>query len=182
MIESDPRETTEQNIIKDHLKWYALYTRPRYEKKVELQLTEKEIEVYLPLLTVLRQWSDRKKKVEEPLFRGYVFVHILPENRILSLKVDGVVKMVGFGGKPSVIPDNQIESIRILLEGGASLERSDYLQAGDEVKVMQGQFEGIKGRLIEKRNQRRFVINIDAIRQSVALEIDPGFLAKIESN
>lgn len=182
MTETDPMDNIEQKIITDKLNWYALYTRPRYEKKVETQLVEKEIEVYLPLLTVIRQWSDRKKKVEEPLFRGYIFVHTAPDKRIHSLKVDGVVKMIGFGGKPSVIPDDQIEAIRCLLEGGAKLEKFDYFQTGDDVKVVHGPFAGLTGRLIEKRNQRRFVINIDAIRQSVALEIDPGFLAKIESN
>ena len=161
------------------LNWYALYTRPRFEKKVEVQLDEKEIETYLPLQTVIRQWSDRKKKIKEPLFRGYVFVHVSPRDRISSLRVDGVVRMVRFGGKPSVIPDDQIDSIRRLMEGGASVGPCDYLQYGDAVEVTQGTFAGIKGKLIEKRNKRRFVITIDAIRQSLSVEIDPDLLRKL---
>ena len=183
MLESKSQNTIDQdenNIEK--LNWYALYIRPRYEKKVETQLVEREIEVYLPLQTIISQWSDRKKKIEVPLFRGYVFVHISSQKRIRSLRVDGVVKMIGFGGKPSIIPDDQIEAIRLLLGGGVHLEKVDYFQNDDLVKVIHGPFEGIKGRVIEKRNQRRFVINIDAIRQSVALEIDPGFLIKIEQD
>lgn len=167
----------EENARK--LNWYALYTRPRFEKKVEEQLAEREIETYLPLQTVIRQWSDRKKKIKEPLFRGYVFVHVSPFNRISSLRVDGVVRMVRFGGKPSVIPDDQIEAIKRLLEGGVSLETCDYLQKGDLVEITQGPFAGIKGRVMEKRNKRRFVITIDAIRQSISVEIEPGLLHKL---
>ena len=161
------------------LNWYALYTRPRFEKKVEVQLSEKEIETYLPLQTVVRQWSDRKKKIQEPIFRGYIFVHIEPKYRIESLRVDGVVRMVGFGGKPSVIPDDQIDAIQRLLDKNAKIEACDYFTVGDPVEVAQGSFAGIKGRLIEKRGMRRFVISIDAIRQSLSVEIDPGLLKKM---
>jgi len=180
MIDTDKIDGNTDHIDNSQLNWYALYTRPRFEKKVETQLSERTIEVYLPVQTVVRQWSDRRKKVKEPLFRGYIFVHVSSEDRKKSMKVDGVVKMVGFGGKPSIIPDGQIESIKRLLEGGVSLELHDYLQTGDLVEVTQGPFIGTKGRLIEKRNQRRFIINIDAIRQSIAVEIDPVLLKKIK--
>ena len=179
-LQSDKILNHEQN--KDQipkLNWYALYTRPRFEKKVVSQLTEKEIESYLPLQTTFRQWSDRRKKIEEPLFRGYVFVHVSSQNRVQSMQIDGVVKMVGFGGKHSIIPDDQIDAIKRLLDGGAALKLHDYFVTGDPVEVIQGPFIGTKGRLVEKRNEKRFVITIDAIRQSVPVEIDPGFLKKI---
>ncbi len=161
------------------LRWYALYTRPRFEKKVNAELQRKSVECYLPLQTIVRQWSDRKKRVEEPLFRGYIFVHVSAEERINSLQVDGVVRMVGFGGKPSIIPDDQIERLRCFLEGGFRLEPHDYLLAGDSVEIVHGPLTGIRGKLVEKRNENRFVISIDAIRQSVAVEIDPGMLKKL---
>ena len=164
------------------LNWYALYTRPRFEKKVQAELHRKNIESFLPLQTIVRQWSDRKKRVEEPLFRSYVFVNVSANERIRSLQVTGVVRMVGFGGKPSVIPDDQIEGLRKFLEGGYQLEACDYLSAGDLVEITQGPLMGIKGKLVEKRNETRFVIRIDAIRQSVAVEIDPGLLKKIDKN
>ena len=169
-------EKIEKGLI---LNWYALYTRPRFEKKVEIQLSEREIETYLPLQTVVRQWSDRKKKIQEPIFRGYIFVHVEPQHRIESLRVDGVVRMIGFAGKPSIIPDDQIDAIQRLLDKNAKIEACDFFAVGDPVEVAQGPFAGIKGKLIEKRGMRRFVINIDAIKQSIFVEIDPGLLKKI---
>lgn len=162
------------------LNWYAIYTRPRFEKKVDLELQRKGIESYLPIQTVVRQWSDRKKKVEEPLFNGYVFVHTTSNDRIASLQVDGVVRMIGFGGKPSVIPDNQIEAIKRFLREGYRFEPIDYLVTGNRVKVTHGPLMGVEGKLLEIRNDRRFVISIEAIRQSIAVEIDPGLLRKID--
>ncbi len=164
----------------DKLNWYALYTRPRFEKKVVVELHRREIESYLPVQTVVRQWSDRKKKVEEPLFRSYVFVHTTSNDRINSLQIDGVVRMVGFGGKPSIIPDDQIDAIKRFLTEGYRFELQDYLVQGDRVKVTHGPLMGVHGKLVEIRNERRFVISIEAIRQSIAVEIDPGLLRKIE--
>ena len=172
-----PGEVEQQAEV---LKWYALYTRPRFEKRVDAELKEKGIETYLPLRRVLRQWSDRKKWVEEPLFRSYVFVHISPKERIRSLRVNGVVRMVSFGGKPSVIPDDQIEAIRRFLREGVQMEPTNYLVQGDLVEITQGPLMGIRGRLVEIRSERRFVISIDAIRQSIAVEIDPSLLRKVE--
>jgi len=185
LIDSTNRQTDTPLVITNEqvlqvLHWYALYTRPRFEKKVDSLLQEKGIEVYLPLQTVVRQWSDRKKKVDEPLFRSYVFVHVTAMARSRSLWVDGVIKLVGFGGKPSIIPDDQIEALKRFLKEGTILEPCDYLVAGDWVEVTHGPFQGIKGRLLEKRSLRRFVISIDAIRQSLAVEIDPALLHKIE--
>ena len=165
---------------KNKLNWYAIYTRPRFEKKVDMELKRKGIESYLPIQTVVRQWSDRKKKVDQPLFGGYVFVHTTSNDRIDSLQVDGVVRMIGFGGKPSIIPDDQIESIKRFLTEGFRFEPIDYLVKGDRVKVTYGPLMGVEGKLVEKRNERRFVISIEAIRQSIAVEIDPGLLRKIE--
>lgn len=140
----------------------------------------KEIESYLPVQTVVRQWSDRKKKVEEPLFRSYVFVHTTSNDRIGALQIDGVVRMVGFGGKFSIIPDDQIDAIKRFLKEGYKFEPQDYLVHGDQVEVTHGPLMGVQGKLVEIRNNRRFVISIDAIRHSIAVEIDPGLLKKID--
>ena len=94
------------------MSWYAIYTRPRHEKKVNDQLLEKQFEVYLPLITRTRQWKDRKKKVDMPLFSSYVFVNFEYKYRFDVLQTDGVVKIVNFNGTPAVIPDWQIESLR----------------------------------------------------------------------
>lgn len=165
--------------ISDTLNWYAIYTRPRFEKKVDAQLHEKGFEAYLPLHKVIRQWSDRRKKIEEPLFRGYVFVHVVPRDRVRSLQVIGAVRMISFGGKPSIIPDYQIEGIRRILSEGLHVETVDYVQKGDLVEVVQGPLMGMRGVLLEKRKNTRFVISIDSIRQSISVEIDVRDVKKI---
>ena len=110
-------------IDRDGLKrWYALYTRSRHEKKVDYQLREKGIESYLPLQRVLRKWSDRKKWVEEPLFRCYVFVHVDPANRLRALQTFGVVRFVTFSDEPAVVRDDEIENIRRILRESPDAE------------------------------------------------------------
>ena len=177
LVNSTTQENPSSKI--DTLHWYAIYTRPRFEKKVDAQLKEKGFESYLPLHTVVRQWSDRRKKVEEPLFRGYVFVRTTPRERVHSLQIIGAVRMVGFGGRPSIVPDEQIEAVRRILKEGLKVETIDYIQTGDLVEVVQGPLMGLKGVLMEKRHRGRFVISIDSIRQSISVEIDVRDVRKI---
>ncbi len=99
--------------------WYAAYTHSRAEKKVARELEKQGIEHYLPLIKTLKQWTDRKKKVEEPLIRSYIFVHITEKEYMDVLHTAGVMTIVRFSGKPVAIPDWQIENLKILL--GTSL-------------------------------------------------------------
>ncbi|NIR73133.1 UpxY family transcription antiterminator [candidate division KSB1 bacterium] len=161
--------------------WYALYTRPRFEKKVDEELKQKGLESLLPLRSVIRFWSDRKKKIAEPLFPSYVFVHANSKERYQSTQTDGVVRMVSFSGQPARIPEEQIQSIRRILEHGYDPEPHQYLNAGDEVEVTVGPLQGTKGYLLEQRGSSRLVISIDAIRQSVAIEVERGQIRKIGS-
>lgn len=152
--------------------WYALYTRPRFEKKVDLKLREKGLESYLPLHTVLRRWSDRWKKVELPLFSCYVFVRIPLREKVYAVQTYGVVRMISFNGTPSPIPDEEIKAVKKILEGADSFETSHYLALGERVEVIRGPLEGIRGRLIEHRGQRRLLVGIEQIRQGISIEID----------
>src|SRR5688572_5910878 len=93
-------------------KWYALYTKPRWEKKVDKLLAEKGMESYCPLQRVQRQWSDRKKIVDEPLFKSYVFVRISDEQQTAVRMVNGVVNFVYWMGKPAIVKDHEIQIIR----------------------------------------------------------------------
>ena len=95
--------------------WYAVYTRPRSEKRVYEQLNDKNVETFLPLVTRTRQWKDRKKKVDMPLFNSYLFVRIDYKDRFPVLQTSGVVKIVTFNGVPAVVPDWQIESLRRMI-------------------------------------------------------------------
>ena len=152
--------------------WYALSTKARHEKKVHNQLTQKGITNYLPLQTFYRRWSDRYKKVQEPLFSCYVFVKIALLDRLKVLHTDGVVRLVAFNGIPATIPDDQIEAIKTILENNYQIERVDYLTPGQKIEVRQGPLKGIKGILTEIKNSHRLIVRIDSIMQAISLDID----------
>lgn len=154
--------------------WYALYTRSRFEKKLLAELSDRSVEVFLPMREILSRWKDRKKKVWFPLFPGYIFVHYIdtPENRFRVLNIPGAVRFVGNHGFAEPVPDQQIESVRRFLESELSLDPYPYLQVGRRVEVTAGPLKGIQGILIKKKGRFRFVIQVDLIRQAVSVEID----------
>lgn len=161
--------------------WYALYTRPRFEKRVDAELKQKGLESFLPLHSVIRFWSDRKKRIEEPLFPSYVFVHANLKERYFSLQTRGVVRMVSFNGGPTRIPEEQIQSIYRILTHGYDPEPYQYLNYGDEVEVVTGPVRGIRGIFLEERGRNRLVISVDAIQQSVAIEVERGQVRRIRT-
>jgi len=152
-------------------RWYVLYTKPRFEKKVHQQLLQKQIESYLPLQKVIRRWSDRKKKVEEPLFPNYVFVHTNEKERLASLAAFGVVRCVSFAGRVAVVPDAQIESLKRMLDEEKSVEVYPTIPIGTKVKIVRGPLCGIEGTLTDIRGVKRFAVTIDALQRSVLIEI-----------
>lgn len=162
------------------MSWYALYTKPRHEKKVYDQLDEKGITSFLPMAKSLRQWKDRRKWVEMPLFNGYVFIKIELKNKIEALQTHGVVKMVGFGGVPASIPDWQIEQLKQVISQPETLKLEQYLREGDAVEVIEGPLKGVKGYLREIRGQTRVAILIDGIYQSASFEVQKHFVKKID--
>lgn len=160
--------------------WYALYTRPRHEKKVYDQLVEKGVEAFLPTVRTLRQWKDRRKWVDMPLFNSYVFINIELKNRIYALQTQGVVKLVGFGGVPATIPDWQIEQLRRVVQYPETLQLEQYLKKGDFVEITEGPMKGIKGYLREFRGETRVAILIEGIYQSASFVVQKQFIKKIE--
>jgi transcription antitermination factor NusG len=155
-------------------KWYALYTRSRFEKKMLSELTDRRIEVFLPMREVLSRWKDRKKRIWIPLFPGYIFINHVdtPENRYRILNIPGAVRFVGFEGRANPIPEEQIQYVRRFLEASIAIDPYPYIQVGSRVEVIAGPLKGIRGILIEKRGRFRFVIQVDLIRQAVSAEID----------
>ena len=155
-------------------KWYALYTRSRFEKKMLSELSDRRIEVFLPMREILSRWKDRKKKIWIPLFPGYIFVNHIdtPENRFRVLNIPGAVRFVGLEGHADPIPEEQILSVRRFLEASIAIDPYPYMQVGSRVEVIAGPLKGIQGILVEKRGRFRFVIQVDLIRQAVSVEID----------
>jgi transcriptional antiterminator RfaH len=153
-------------------KWYALYTKPRWEKKVSQLLNERRIENYLPLQKMLKQWSDRKKWVQEPLFRSYIFVHISPDEYLPSLQTSGVVRFITFEKKAIAIPPVQIEAIKTYVQTGEEfIQETPDVKTGDRVVVIRGSLKGLEGILIQVSKKKRLRIMIDGIQQSLHIKV-----------
>jgi transcriptional antiterminator RfaH len=168
--------------IDDANQWFAVYTRSRYEKKVASDLLEKGTEAWAPLIKSLRQWSDRKKMVEVPLFNSYIFVHT-SNTKIKDVirEVPGAVYVVSFSGRPTVIPDSEIEDLKKLLGTSERFEVStETFSVGEKVEVMEGPLKGLKGIFVDYRGQKRTVIRIDAINQSMLIDINPSLIKKTQ--
>jgi transcription antitermination factor NusG len=138
--------------------WYAVYTRPRWEKKIARILEEKGIDAYCPLNRVRRQWSDRKKTVQEPLFKGYVFVRIEEEEKWRVKAIDGIINYVYWNGKPGVIRDEEIETIKRFLNGFTDVQVEEYkLGVDTRVKIKGGVLMNYEGTIIEVAGNRASV-------------------------
>jgi len=160
--------------------WFALYTRSRNEKKVHTELTLRGIESYLPLQKTLKQWSDRKKWVEEPLIRSYVFVRITEREYFDVLNTPGAVRFVFFEGKAAIIPDWQIKALQHILASGAEVEVTDqHLDAGDKVLIIRGPFRNIPGELVQIKGKRKVMIRIEHIGHSLLLTISAADLERL---
>ena len=168
------------NSEKDFKKWLAVYTKPRHEKTVEKELQKKGCEVYLPILKERRKWSDRKKWVEFPLFRSYIFVRTEIKNALFVLQTLGVVKVVKFGGEVAVVQDENIEAIKLMIEGGYNPEPLNYFIKGDPVEVKDGPLKGLVGEVIRLDKNDRLLVRVDAIQHSVSVQINRGFLKPIK--
>ncbi len=159
-------------------KWFAIYVKSRHEKCVHSELKQKDIESSLPLMTVTRQWSDRRKKVEVPLFRGYVFVNIdIRKEKLPVLQTDGVVKFVTFCNKTVSIPEEQMFWLDQLLLSDLAIENEVEFPVGTEVDVMFGPLKGLRGRVKTKNSSTKLVVWFDSIMQGVSVEIDPAYLS-----
>lgn len=160
-------------LEKPNYQWYAVYTKANAEKKLFDNLQEKNIECYLPMRKVLKVWSDRKKWVEEPLFRCYMFVKLSYKEFFTALNTPGVVYFVSFSGKAQAIPEIQINNIRTFLsqsdhEVTVSHER---IQKGVNVEVLYGSLQGVKGEVINVLGQARLLIRIDSMNCSIYANI-----------
>lgn len=163
--------------MEDIKKWYAVYTKSRNEKKVAVIFGEKGIEYFLPLVKKVRQWSDRRKLVEEPLFSSYIFVHINEKEHLPVLQTSGVVRFISFEGKKVVVRDVQIEAIRkYILTGLEDISNEDEFVPGKRVRVIRGSLRGLEGNLIHILGRQRVKVEIDAIGQSIFLKIPMGSL------
>jgi transcription antitermination factor NusG len=154
-------------------RWYAVRTRSRHEKLVARQLENQGIESFLPVVTRVRSWSDRRKEVETPLFSGYAFLRVIhsSDDRVRVLRTQGVVSFVGVHGSGIPIPDHQIEDIRTLVASRIPYEERPFLRVGQRVRVRGGALDGIEGILVAENGDRSLVISVEPIQRSVCVRV-----------
>lgn len=175
MIDQEPNEKFDDEYEEERY-WYALYTRSRHEKKIELRLTMKGIDCYAPLHKVIRQWSDRKKIVEEPLFRNYIFVYGTKQEYRFAVSETGVVRGVTTNGRPAIIQDREIEAIRQFVASGVPLEIDDTPfepTVGEWVEVMSGPLQGYIGEVMIVKGNKRLALRLDVLGATIHADIAP---------
>jgi transcription antitermination factor NusG len=158
--------------MKSTVKWFALYTKPRWEKKVTKSLEVKGIVVYCPLNKVVKQWSDRKKIVLEPLFKGYVFVQVSEEERLKVSQTDGVVNFVYWNKKPAVVRQEEIEIIQRFLSEFSDVEvESPHLDINQKVIIKNGVLVNYQGIVMEVLGNKAKVM-IESLGLKLSATID----------
>ncbi len=160
-------EVVEKKVSVAEKSWYALYTKPRNEFKAAKQLEIVGVDYYLPTYVKISQWSDRKKKITEPLLRGYIFIFSNEKDRILSLEQPSIVRCVSERGKPARIPEWQICNLKKMLETNAEFHIKEGLAQGVKVKIKEGPFQGVIGVVQEAEVGKAIVVSIDLLNRSV---------------
>ncbi len=161
--------------------WFALYTKPRWEKKVDSVLIRKGIESWCPLQRVERQWSDRKKIIEDPLFKSYVFVHIDETERVKVLMTDGVLNFVHHVGKPAIIREEEIDLIKNYLsekEAVLSIHALEGFNLNERIKVSHGIFMDSEGTVI-RGGKKKVYVKLESLGQVMTVEFPVEYLIPI---
>jgi transcriptional antiterminator NusG len=170
------RQTVEtgSGVGPEQVNWYAVQTRARHEKRVAERFQERGIAIFLPLISELRGWSDRKKMVELPLFGCYVFVKVAAgrEERLRVCCVDGVLRIIGGKGEGSPIPNEQIDAVRTITSQKLAWSEHPFLKIGQRVRIKSGAMTGVEGVLLARDGDRTLVVSVDAIQRSLSVRIE----------
>jgi transcription antitermination factor NusG len=160
--------------------WFAVQTRPRHEKKVSAELQEKGISAFLPLISSTRQWSDRSRVVEMPLFPQYVFVRIAQtlQTRVSVLRANGVTSFVGTRGIGVPIPDEQIDRVQTVVTRGIPAVPHPFLNVGKRIRIRGGALDGLQGILTAVHGDQTLVVSVELIQRSIAIRI-AGFSVEL---
>lgn len=152
--------------------WYAAYTCANHEKRVAVELGAREVEHFLPLYSSVRRWKDRRVTLDLPLFPGYVFVRLALHERLRVVQIPSVVRLVGFNGMPTALPDEEMEILRSGLSERLRAEPHPFLNVGRRVRITSGPFAGLEGILKRKKSNLRVVVSLELIQRSVEVDVD----------
>ncbi len=162
------------------LPWYALQCWLRKESLIAAQLEGQGFECFLPKYKSVREWSDRKKEVEQPLFPGYLFCRFDYTRRRPVVVTPGVLQIVGCGRTPMPIEDREIEAIQIAVASGIPSQPWPYLEVGEKVRIHTGKLSGLEGILVNFKGNHRVVLSVSLLQRSVALEVDLSWVTSLE--
>ena len=159
--------------------WYALHVRSRSELVVAAILSKKDYEVFCPTHKVRRQWTDRIRTLEFPLFAGYLFCRFNVDKRLPILVTPGVLGIVGNGRLPTAVDHAEIEAIQKVVRSGSVYEPHPYLSVGEQVRIIHGSLSGVTGIIIEAKKTYRVVLSVNLLMRSVSVEVDQSWIEPI---
>ena len=169
-------------IKKETVRWYALYTKSRNEKKVYQRLVDDGYECFLPMQSVVRQWSDRKKVVEVPLINSYVFVRMVLSQRFVVLQDPGAVCFINFERLPAPVADKDIDYLKRILSEDFAVEVVEVpLSRGEKVMVISGELMGLEGELVDHKGGQRVVVRIENIPFSLVVTVPLEQIERMKS-
>lgn len=164
----------------DTAKWYPVYTHARAEKKAYQALIKKGIGTYLPLRKTLKQWSDRKKWVDEPFIKSYLFVRITPQEMTEVLMTKGIARFIYFSGRIAAMPDRQIDDLKLLLTAAIDIEiTEENLLPGEQVRIKAGPLKDMEGEIVEYRTQKQLALRFDSIGCSIIIHVAASLIERI---
>ena len=167
--------------VHSDLKWFAVYTHSRAEKKVNERAMKAGFNTFLPLITTVKQWSDRKKKVEAPLINSYVFVHTRKENLNSLLNIPGVLNILKHLGKPAIVKDVEIANLKIVINVVEEVQFIDSidLTKGEDVEVINGPFSGLLAKYIDVAGKHRVLVEVEALKSCIEVNMPLNNIKKI---
>jgi len=165
----------------DEPRWMAIRVRSRFEKIAAEALRLKGYEYFLPLYRSTRVWSDRTKRLDLPLFPGYLFCRFSVRNRVPVLECPGVMHIVGIGKTPIPVDEDEIAALQKIVHSGLPVAPCDFLQLGQRVRIHSGSLTGVQGILVDMRKRHRIVVSVSLLRRSVAVELDREAVASVDT-
>jgi transcription antitermination factor NusG len=177
-----PAQKAEGDVTMVLPPWFALRVRPNYEKPVAVALRGKGFQEFLPLVHCRRQWSDRVKMMDLPLFPGYLFCRLNLEQRIPLLTTPGFLYLVGVGKNPEPVDESEIEAIQSVLRSGLPVAPWPSLMVGQKVRLKHGPLRGLEGVLTRIANQHRIYVAVTLLKRSISVEVAPEWIDPIKAS
>ena len=168
--------------VKSELPWYALQCWVRKEGMIASRLESQGFECFLPKHKSIRQWSDRKKEVEQPLFPGYLFCRFEYSSRRPVVVTPGVLQVVGCNRTPVPVETREIEALQLAVASQVQSQPWPYLEIGERVKIHTGRLAGLEGILVNFKGNHRVVLSVSLLQRSVALEVDLAWVASLDKS